>query len=150
MAQQVNTNQRKLASKISPQVIKFLADEYTRNKYITLEKLAIKYNSTIKFLSKLLFRGISEDILSDDVADKIFNKIVNCYEFRKKQRATRWQEAFDLRDSLRLEKVKALKNSKKLELEHKVSSYDNYFIEDDEGAPSKESLQQELDALTAC
>ena len=154
----------------SPNFIRQLAVEYLEDSYVYFEDLAEKHYITAAMVSNLLFRGISECILSDKVSDLIFYKVVNIHEKGKYQRQLRWEKAFDARANFRCEQQKAKEQLEKdrlererlvaeaekerqqkiraeiAQLENQLYSYDDYFI-CEEGAPTKSELQDKLNAL---
>lgn len=135
-----------VASKASSNFIRYIAYKYHSNESSTFEGIAADVGITAKMVSKLLFRGIAEDIVSDRVADKIFVKVVYCYKSGQYQRAMRWEKAFDLRNEKRYNERQHQKQVRIAELEHLIETYDDYAIEEKD-APTKEQLIQELNRI---
>lgn len=77
---------------VSEKMVKKISLEYLE-KYSTVAVLASKHNVCNGTISKILFRGIAENIVDDDTATKIVEKIVNSYKFGKDERRTRWNLA---------------------------------------------------------
>ena len=137
-------------------LIHHVANLYLGNIHTTLEGVADKLNTSKRTVSNLLFRGIAENILSNKISDEIFNKVVYANEKGQYQRRLRWERAFELREDFIQRKKDELKSEQKKELDRindllkeiafQISSYDNYFY-DEEGLPSKEDLVAEKECL---
>ena len=136
---------------VDEKTIKKLAHEYLSGYYVSLKNLATKYRTSATTISNILWRGIAENIIDSKVADFIYRKVVDKPSIGWYQRKMRWDEAFekrnqkikkDIENQLELNNLLSLKES----YENMLSSYDNYFFEED-SAPSKEALQKELDEI---
>lgn len=126
----------------SSELIYSLAKDYTQNSWITFENLGWSYDITAKMVSAILYRGIAEDILSNNVAEKIYKKVVYASDKGITQRMTRWEKAFDERENLRYNKKLKKKLSDEIQLvELQISTFDE--SSSDEG-PSIEELQNKL------
>ncbi len=127
----------------SPEYIRKLAKLYLAEPWITFEHLARDYDISSDSISKLLYRGIAENILSDSIADKVFNKVVYANEKGVKQRLLRWEKAFDERDNLKsLKKKKSLKQSLIEQIALVKFQIENYV--DIEDAPPLDELENRL------
>lgn len=88
----------KSASKL---LIRSIAQKYVHERYSTLASIGDQFKLTEKMVSDLLFRGIAEDLVSNDIADAIYDKIVHCKKNGRIQRRNRWEKAFDMRTEVR-------------------------------------------------
>lgn len=127
----------------SPEYIREIANRYLSEDWITFEHLARDYDISPDSISKLLYRGIAENILSDSIADKVFNKVVYANEKGVKQRLLRWEKAFDERDNLKsLKKKESLEKSLKEQIALVKFQIANHV--DIEDAPSLDELENRL------
>ena len=107
---------------VSDSFIRKLANCYTADIRITFQMLGAYFNICQKTVSKLLYRGIAEDIIPDAQAELIYHKVVHVNCKHKAQRAERWKKAFDERIELRKRKLAEAKQVAKSE---KVTSASN-------------------------
>lgn len=127
----------------SPEYIRKIANNYLSEDWITFDYLARDSDISSDSISKLLYRGIAENILSDSIADKVFNKVVYANEKGVKQRLLRWEKAFDERDSLKsLKKKESLKQSLIEQIALVKFQIGNYV--DIEDAPPLDELENRL------
>ena len=139
-----------IVKKADPLFIKVLANDYLLSNRATLEDLAERYKLGTKTVSNLLFRGIAENILSDRTADDIYEKIVYVHEKGRKQRALRWEKAFDERNEIQLREKKRSQRSKIeaeiMVLEFQLATWEDNFFGEAE-MTSKEELQAQIKEL---
>lgn len=143
---------------IDEKTIKRLADEYLSDICVTINFLASKYRSTSATISNILWRGIAENIIEENAALSIYDKIVHKPAIGWYKRKLRWDEAFRERRKVIKKQAEELKKDleRQQELdclyslrdyyESAIASYDSYFIEE-ENAPSLDSLKSKLDEV---
>lgn len=134
--------------------IRRLANEYTKDSYVSLKKLSERYGTTPTTISNILWRGIAENIIDKRTAEKIYTKIIDKPSIGWYQRKLRWDEAFQKREApTKVEEKDLVKEQELTTLhalkdyyENAVASYDSYFFDEDD-APSLEFLQAKLDEV---
>lgn len=139
------------------ETIEDIAKAYLAYRWVTLNYLAEKYFLSERTISNLLYRGIAENILSEDVANDVFDKIVYANVKGVNQRLIRWEKAFDERYALiekekeiALIRKKAYQKEEILDriklLKFQINNFsDSNFEEED--APSLTDLKEELQKL---
>lgn len=126
----------------SSEFISSLAKEYLENDFVTFEKLAKFYDLSPKTISALLYKGIAEDILSNNVSERIYQKVVYSSDKGINQRKLRWEKAFDARDMLKYNQKMKKKLTDEINfIEFQISTFDE-TVSDDE--VSIEQLQNKL------
>ena len=136
-----------------------VARYYMEDDYITLQMVAEEFGFVSgTFVSNLLFRGVSEDIIDDRTTKYVIEKIVYRKDIGIYQRKLRWEvEAMALRNEAKErklqeeneQKVFLEKENKQAEIEllkYQIEAYEDFFF-DDEGAPTKEELIDKLKKL---
>lgn len=96
--------------KIHPEIIRYVAKIYLKP-FETLQSVAFRLNASTDMISNIMFRGIAENILSDDIAESVFYKIVYHTYPGQLQRRDRWEKAFDLRSVVKEKERKAQNNT---------------------------------------
>ena len=147
-------NMALVVKNVDERTIRRMASEYLSGSYVSLKTIATKYRTTATTISNILWRGVAENIIDTRVAKCIYNKIVDKPSIGWYQRKMRWDEAFDRRDEFIKEQEREAKIQEELlnlealkeYYEHAIASYDNYFIEENDG-PSLEELQYKLDEV---
>lgn len=123
-------------------------------KAATMESVGEEFHFTPNMISKILYRGVAEDILTDALANDVIYKIVHAKEIGQFQRQQRWNQALAERQALREAKAnEALKSyqesfkleeleAKEQELIYKIESYADFALDPD--APSLAELEEQL------
>ena len=84
--------------KFSNTQIKQMAILYIKYKY-TFEKIGELFNCSAKVISLALYKGITEGILDDNVADTLISCVINRDIRHTKSTEERWEGAWEIRKS---------------------------------------------------
>lgn len=112
----------------SHKTIWLLAKAYVTNPRSTFEQIGTDYGLTREMVSNILWRGISENILSSPVAEAIYAKVVKSFKTSSQQRCERWDEAFRKREEIRHKINERLALCQKLHstIQYCLEHYDEY------------------------
>ena len=137
-------------AKVSHKFIRQIAYEYLEP-FATMKKLAKKHKSSPGTISKILFKGVSENIVDDITAEAVANKAMNSTDNVVRTRK-RWETALLLRSSplsaAELKEELEYQRKKLEELNFQIESYDSYFFGESD-APSLTSLKSQRSKLLA-
>lgn len=64
---------------VPDRIVQYIAYLYVKDKHITQASIGGFYGISDTTIGKILRRGIAEDIIDEDTADKIFAKVRTCY-----------------------------------------------------------------------
>lgn len=120
----------------------------------SLEDLMYTYYPmhSIGWLSDVMFKGVSENILNDHLTNMVCEKMKGSTHIVGYRRtANRWDIALTLRQNAIQNDIfskshvdeEKIKEFKKEELLYQLESFDDYFF-DEEGAPSKQNIENKL------
>jgi hypothetical protein len=117
------------SNNFSTKEIRILAQSYISAPYVTFEQIGIRYNITSRRVSNAIWKGIAENILSTNVCDAIYYKIINGYYKCQKSRIEYWDKAFTKRDEIREPIQKKLMLCVEYEklLNNRLENYDEYL-----------------------
>lgn len=139
----------------SPEYIRKIANKYVSEDWITFDYLARLYDKGKNTISNLLYRGVAENILSDDIAEKVSNKVIHSYYIRNHNKMLRWEKADDERTIYKL-KQKEQEQNQEREQERKIILQEIELVKfqiahhvDIEDAPTLDELKDRLFHLEA-
>ena len=120
--------------------VRRLAQEFLES-YMTMAKLAKKYNSSAGTVSEILYNGIVNGVIDDITTEAVIAKVIDL-SYDTYQTANRWNKARLLRQSKLDKKELKLLKRKLEELEFQYDSYEDNVFED--SCPSKDDLYFEI------
>lgn len=134
-------------------VIVAVAQTYVNNEFWTLEDLRVRFGHSREFYSNLMYRGIKECILSDELTSRVTGKLINFADPAGRRRnVKKCNEAKAERERFqkKLEHEQRIQETKEqlAFYQNLLSSYDDYSISDDEAAPSKAEIENKIFELS--
>ena len=90
-------------NQIPDRIVNFICLIYVSDKKITASGLGDCYNVQGSFIPKIIRRGISEDIISDDLAERIYYKMNKCVSLSKESLLT-LEQAFEQKEVTKIKK----------------------------------------------
>lgn len=134
-------------------VIIAVTQTYVNNEFWTLEDLRVRFGHSREFYSNLMYRGIKECILSDELTSRVTGKLINFADPAGRRRnARKCNEAKAERERFQkeLEHEQRIQETKEqlVFYQNLLSSYDDYSISDDEAAPSKAEIENKIFELS--
>ena len=75
-----------------------MGELYSKNSY-TLSRLATIYGINRNTLSDVMIRGIATNIFSDELAQKVYAKVLFCCKSKSTEIIKSYEAAFEARDS---------------------------------------------------
>lgn len=85
-------------------IVRIVCERYARNRFMLQKDLALPYDMENRAIANVLKRGIAEDIVSDEVADGIYQNILNSHFPCSDRNIAAYDKAFEARRVTKLKK----------------------------------------------
>lgn len=124
----MNSTENKRSKDYDTQTILLVARAFVENPEANFERVGACFNMSTRMASNLIYRGIAENILSNDLSHAIYDKILVINKRGYRYTYSRWDEAFDKRSEKRnliFKKLRELEN-KKTKLDFIIITYNMY------------------------
>lgn len=122
---------KKMCSKdYDTRTIFLVARNFITTPNASFEDIGVCCNMSNRMVSKLLYRGIAENIYSSTLAEAIYAKIMRVNKRGYRHSYSKWDKAFDERLEKRKEVFKKIQNltNKKNQFDFVINTYEEYVV----------------------